>query len=158
LLDDSGAFLPNNEALRPCLQRHIRDLFGLDAALPAGCTGCFTDSGDGLSNLYAYLGATYPDARFGLLSTTGDLVIRTFYGYGRNGCDPMPAFPITVADYGAGLYELREGLPANWATYYADGPLHAILASYPVLSVDGVPLRSWVNDLVAGDVSHVAPP
>ena len=158
LLDDSGILLPTDQALSPCLQRRMRDLWGLDAALPSGCTACFSASGDGLSNLYSHLGTTYPDARFGLISATGDLVIRTFYGYGRNDCEPAASVPITVANYRMGLFALRSGLPANWGTYYSSGPLHAILASYPILSVDGVTLRSWVSELLAGEVSHVAPP
>ena len=116
LLDDSGPFLPNNEAFRPCLQRLMRDLWGLDAVLPADCASCFSASGDGLSNLFAHLGATYPEARFGLLSTTGDLVARTGFGYGRNNCDPNVTLPVPVDDYTTGLFELRDGLPGNWAT------------------------------------------
>ena len=157
LLDDSGPMHPNNEAFRPCLQRILRDMWGLDAVLPAACPSCFSDSGDGLSNLFAYLGTTYPDARFGLLSTTGDLIGRTFYGYGRDNCALSSMIPMTVEDYRAGLFQLRAGLPGNWATYYANGPLHAILAFFSALSVNDVTLSSWVSDLVAGEVSHVAP-
>ena len=158
LLDDSAPFLPNDAAMAPCLQRAMRDLWGLDDALPAGCTDCFSASGDGLSNLHIYLGETYPDARFGLLSTEGDLIVRTAYGYGRNDCDPALTLPVTVTAYRNGLYALRSMLPANWGTFYADGPLHAILAFYGSLSVGGVPLRTWVNDLVAGTVGHVGTP
>ncbi len=158
LLDDSGPFAPTDQAFAPCLQRQIRDLWGLDAALPAACTACFSATGDGLSNLFPYLGNTYPLARFGLVSTTGDVVIRTFYGYGRNACDPALALPVTVDDYTTGLFALRSILPSNWGTYYSSGSLHAILALFPVLSVNGVTLSAWTNELVAGRVSHVAPP
>jgi hypothetical protein len=158
LLDDSGPLLPNDDAMSPCLQRLWRDLWGLDEVLPSGCSSCVAEDGDGLSELHAYLGNAYPDAYFGLLSTYADLVIRGAYGAGVNDCE---GGLVTAAAFRAGLETLRDDTLSgadNWVTYYAGGPLHVLLAFFPTLAVDGVALKGWIGDLLAGEAADVAAP
>jgi len=158
LLDDSGPVM-SDETLAPCLQQLWRDLWNLDANLPADCSDCFNPDGGGLSNVLTYLGDKHQDQRLGLVSSLEDQSIRYFFGFGLNDCGGGQMSGPMFAD---GLVDLRDNWmsePAGtWGAFYLSGPQHTWLTpSFYSAETDGVLLREWVADLLAGTATNVAP-
>ena len=166
LIDDSGPPLAD-DYLAPCLQATWRELFNLDATLPADCSECFGADGGGIHNLANYIAERHPDQALGLISAEQDLVIRTFFGYGQqtqNGPQcPQGIFelPMNGPLFQAGLYDLRtEVSPSGqWGTYFMGGVTHTYLSfpDYYLKSVNGVRLVDWVRNMLEGQPSHVSP-
>ncbi|MCS6797797.1 MAG: pectinacetylesterase family protein [Myxococcota bacterium] len=159
-LDDAGPLF-SDTYLRPCLQRWVRGMWNVDVALPRDCRGCFGADGGGIVHMFPYLAAKYPDRRFGLLSTTADRTMRTFFGYGYSpGCD-MPRLMVQ-RDFEAGLRELRDAIMApyaNFRTFYTTGEGHTFLTGSLTVTSGGVTLGEWIRRLVEGDSEwgHVGP-
>ena len=114
-LNDSGQPF-RDDYLDPCLQKTWRDLWNLNAALPTECTDCSLDNGGGLSNLIPYLAKTYPDNRFGVISTTQDATIRDqFFNYTFNAasstCERIAA-GLDPATFAAGVKDMQDNLIA----------------------------------------------
>ena len=154
VLDDSGPVQMNQEAQPDCLdenwaemwQWHVPDDF---AAFTTGAQSTH------VKNLYEYLATKHPDVEFGLISSLEDDIIRAFYGYGENDCDPPldVAVKVTAEAYRSGLIHLRDSVLSefpNWHTYYVDNASHtfnALPGTFKTLEVEGVLFRDWVNDL-----------
>jgi len=161
LLDDAGPPM-SDEYMKPCLQQLWRDLWALDTTLPADCAACRGADGGGLVNLAPYIAAKYPDRRFGLLSTTADGVIRSFFGFGYSASCNSPA-SMPSADFTAGLLDLRDTTIApydNFFTFYQDGTSHTFLGQTPSrITVGGTTLAEWIRRLVDDDpaLAHVGP-
>jgi hypothetical protein len=134
LLDDSGPPL-GDMYLTPCLQQLFRTTWNLDAALPAGCTACTEANGGGLENALGWLADAHPDRRLGLVTSTRDGVIRSFYGYGYPDCVAGAAgIPMPEADFSAGIAELRDQALAphpNFRVYSKDSGEHVWLLFGP---------------------------
>lgn len=159
LLDDSGPPMAD-PYLAPCLQKQWRDLWDIDQTLPPSCTGCTGPDGGGIVNYATYLSARWPDSRMGLISSTHDSVISTFFGFGHDSCG-IP-LPLSGAKYAAGLADLRDTYLAtsgHWSTYYVNSISHTYLIgpAFYTTKVGSTPLTSWVKGLIAGQVSNVAP-
>ncbi len=158
LLDDSGPPM-SDEYLAPCLQKEWRGLWSLDAALPANCSACSQPDGGGIVNYASYLGARWPDAKLGLVSSTHDAVISTFFGFGADQC--TAAVPLSGDTYQAGLDDLRDHYLTGkgWGTYYISSVSHTWLLGpgFYTTTVQGKRLSDWVGDLVGGKPSHVGP-
>jgi hypothetical protein len=165
LIDDSGPAM-SDEYLAPCLQTRWRELWGLDATLPAGCPECSGPDGGGIANYVTYLGNRYPDSRLGLLSTDADSTIRLFFGFGENDCaniDGLVPIAMSSQRFAEGLVDLRDNyLSAQpvWGTYYVSGSSHTFLGggAYTSTTVEDMPLTEWVGTIVDGGASvHVGP-
>lgn len=162
LLDDSGPIFALDDALAPCMQLLVRFIWNADPSIPAGCTDCLQVNGDGMSNLHIYLAQTYPDASFGLFSTTADETIRDFFGMGQNDCNGTTLIPEQTFE--DGLIDLRDNVftaagTNNWATYFVDDSYHTILADpkFYTTNVSSTIFTSWLGDLISGTVSDVGP-
>ena len=164
LVDDSGP--PMADAyLAPCLQQRWRDLWGIDATLPADCADCSLPGGGGIVNYTTYIGAKYTNSRLGLVSSDRDNVITAFYGYGQNDCDNIDGLsaPMSGDMYAQGLADLRDNHMMQspiWATYYIGATQHTYLGGNGLYSttVDGVDMTTWVATLSSGgDAGHVGP-
>jgi cysteine-rich repeat protein len=160
LLDDSGPPMPG-EALAPCLQQQWREAWNLDATIVADCGADCPDPDDFVFDLARHLVRAYPERRGGLFSNRSDAVIRSFYGFGENDCDPglVPSLP---ADrFQAGLDAFRELAQERegFGTYYVDGIGHTCLRGpcFYTTSAGGTRLVDWVADLIEGTTSHVGP-
>jgi hypothetical protein len=158
-LDDSGPIL-GDDYLRPCLQATTRELWGL--AIPEDCPQCAFEDGGGLVALWPYLAKKYPDRRIGLLSTVGDGVIRSFYGYGfSESCDS--GAQMTSGHFLEGLLDLRENILAphpNTATFYVPGSAHTFLIGGLGRPLVGeLTLGEWIRRMIEDDPSwdHVGP-
>jgi hypothetical protein len=162
LLDDSGPAM-DDPYMTPCLQQQWRDLWGLDAALPADCAGCFASNGGGLVNYLDYLVDTFPNERMGLVSASRDTVIRTFFAYGLNNCNAglIPSYP--ADQFEEGLYDLVDNwlavAPQNWGAYVVSSTSHTWIGGggFYTTEVDGVPLYQWVDDLLNASPAVVDP-
>lgn len=162
LIDDSAPIF-RDQYLSPCLQQAWRDLWGIDAALPADCDDCFNADGGGLANYLSFIQEKYPDRSFGLISSTEDTTIRSFFGYGENDCANIDSiFPQSMGagTFANGLYDLRDTVltEPNFGTYIIDSSTHVWTgnAMYST-TVNGVVLADWMSDLIAGNVTSVAP-
>ncbi len=110
LLDDSfPPFL--GSYIATCLQEDIRTLWALDSVFPPDCVDCLKPGG--LTQIVPYWHHKYPNARFGLVSSMHDQIIRLFLASGANNCktdDPnilsgLALEGSNVPGYDAGEYQ-----------------------------------------------------
>lgn len=151
LIDDSGPPL-SDKYLAPCLQQRWRDLWNLDATLPADCAACRGPDGGGLINYLPYLAHKYPSARLGLVSSTQDSVISLFFGFGANHCQGLDGVSagMSGAEFEAGLDELRAqylGTSQNLASYVVPSVSHTWITALTFYTTDvgGMSLPEWAN-------------
>ncbi len=164
LLDDSGPVMAD-QYLQPCLQERWRELWNLDATLPADCASCRGPDGGGMVNYLPYLTQKYPNQKLGIISANKDSIISLFFGYGANGCAGLNGISagMSGSTFEAGLMDVRNRyiMPSpNWGSYLIDSVSHTWInaLTFYNTSVDGVPLPSWVDQLVNhATVSHVSP-
>lgn len=158
ILDDSAPILAD-EYVEPCLQQQWRDVWGLDDTLPAECNACRGADGGGLTNLAGHIGQALPDVHLGLISATRDATISIFYAFGVDNCSGVGV--MTGDRYQAGLnqYLTEQLIPSGWATYLIPSTEHVWTqnSAFYDTEVDGVLLTTWVEDLMAGTITHVAP-
>jgi hypothetical protein len=138
VMNDSGPqFSKNIFALEK--QEQLFAVWGL-ADVFLDCTACLPGHMD---QIYSYLAKTYPDNRFGLVTTTGDDVIRKAVGK-----------DISPKQFADGLSELHHQhiAPYNNVHIYAvESYAHVLtLWDFKDLSVDGVSLMQWAGQLVSG--------
>ena len=159
LVDDSGP--PMGDAfLAPCLQKQWKGLWNLAGTLPAGCTSCNTANGGGIVNYVPYLAKAWPNSYLGLISSTRDAVISTFYGFGTANCTQSTPLPGDV--YAAGLEDLRNNYMSSsgkWGTYFVESTTHTYLLGpgFYTTQVQGKLLTTWMRDLLDGHASNVGP-
>jgi pectinacetylesterase len=153
LVDDSGP--PMGDAwLAPCLQQRWRQLWNLDATLPADCAACRGSDGGGIVNYVGYLAKKYPDAQLGLISANQDSIISLFFGYGTNHCAGLSGASagMSGATFEAGLADLR-------AHYFNDVGLGSYIVpstshtwetglTFYSTTVAGMALPEWMNQIV----------
>lgn len=160
VLNDAGGILPD-AYLRPCLQRVVREVWGLDAVVPSDCPHCSCADGGGLVHVFPYAARRYPDRRFAFASAMEDATMRTFYGYGYSpGCNFPQSMP--TGDYTAGLLAVRELVQSedNFRTFYMPGDQHTFsYGSLGATSVGGTTLGAWLGAMLSGDAgwNHVGP-
>jgi hypothetical protein len=158
LLDDSGPIF-SDEFIAPCLQKQMRELWGLDGSLPPDCPDCSRPDGGGLAAAAVFLQRKFPNGVVGVVSSEEDSVMRYFFGWGENTCK--------VATYGREKYakalaDLRDRhgfTPAQLGTFYFPGKRHTHIYRDRFYSqpVGGVTLAKWTSDLIAGKPARVAP-
>jgi len=142
LMDDSGQVLAD-EYLAPCLVEQWRQVWNLNANLPADCP-CNNDEGN-MDLAWAYFRQKYPKDSFSLISSINDAVISTFFGFGLDNCSK--ALPI-------GFNKMQEGVEALAATgvnvYMIPGAGHTHTSHDEFYSrvVDGIGLYQWVGQLL----------
>jgi len=150
LIDDSGP-VTDDKTIAPCLQESWRATWNLNASMPPDCP-CVGKAGN-IVSIWAYLMKKYPNDSFGLISSTQDAVISTFFSFGMHNC--MSPFPDPRYDaLAAGLLSLSaSGVPV----YMIPGVVHTHTggkASFYTEQVDGIELYKWVAQLVSNDVPN----
>ena len=140
VIADSG--LPLRDTYWPtCLQTRYREIWGLDAALPPDCAGCFNPDGGGLlEGMGTFLKQKHPKLRGAAFSHTEDEVMRLFYSGGLNNCaafddlDPVavvlgnlldPSVIYPGPEYTKAIFDTRDWVKANsfpLSTYIVAGP------------------------------------
>ena len=167
LLDDSGPPLEDS-VMTPCLQKMFRDQWNLNAAIPASCAACNGSDGGGLENAVPYLADKYPDNRMGLVTSTQDGTIRSFYGYGYPDCVAGASDPLMPGSvYEGGITQLRDvelAAHPNFRVYSKDSMDHVWLLFTPdTISPHsdgtGEHLGKWLTDMLNPDATwdSVAP-
>ena len=163
LVNDCGPLPADDAAFAPCLQQRFRDEYQLDANLPAGCTDCFSLSGDSLDQLYAFYGNQFSAAEgnLGLLAYKEDAVIRAFFDYGTDDCANIEG------DFGSyagtimedAIIDLNDNhlAPNNWSTFMMDGTAHVALggSSFYNKTINGTTLAEWVSNVIAGTQTNL---
>lgn len=163
LVDDSGP--PMSDAyLAPCLQKRWRELWNLDATLPADCAACRGADGGGIVNYVDYVAKKYPSQQLGLISANMDSVISLFFGYGENNCAGLdgPSAPMAGDKFAAGLDELRAKYFAqpNLGSYIVPSTSHTweTALTFYSTTVQSTPLPAWMNEMVNEHfATHVDP-
>jgi hypothetical protein len=127
-VSDSGPTF-DDPYLGACLQKQWRDLWGLDAALPQDCAGCFNADGGGLARgLAAYYRSKYSDSILGgLISSEDDEIISLFYAPGLNDCpSDANSYQYTPGLYHTALDDLRDSVmgTTRFNTYFIAGSKH----------------------------------
>ena len=160
LLDDSGPVM-SDTYLRPCLQQVWREAWNLDESLPEDCEACREGPG-GLSEAFRFVARKYPDRRMGLILSNRDSVFRSFFGFGAGECTTWQT--MDGETFNEGALELRDTLLAdhpNVRIYMLNSEHHVWLWQTPMsrLVNAGVPLSTWIQQLVDGDPGwdHVGP-
>jgi hypothetical protein len=158
MIDDSGPPM-SDQYLAPCLQKQWKGLWNLAATLPTGCA-CDDAQGGGIVNYITYLQSRWPESRMGLVSSTRDAVISTFYGYGTDDC--TSSTPLPGPTYAAGLEDLRQSYlmkGGKWGTYFVNSTTHTYLIGpgFYTTTVQGKPLTAWVGDVLAGQAGNIGP-
>lgn len=149
-----------------CLQKQWRDLWRFDTTFLADCDLYCPDYDNYMIDIVTYLLAKFEDRdnTVGILTSTEDVVIRFFYGYGNNECNPenptLPSMPPEA--YTAGLMDLRVHLIEypQAGTYFIPGQDHGYVAfddKFYSYTVDGVRLVDWTRDIIEGNAYHVGP-
>lgn len=160
LLDDSGMIF-RDAYLDPCLQQQMRDTWALANVLPQDCPECTTADGGGMAQYFAHLADRYPDVNFGLVASNRDRIVRIFFGYGNDDCQPGGGLPdLGEQQLMDALDDLRDAvLGDRFSTYVVDSDVHVWTTTPELYTVEsgGVPLRSWFEDFLAGDAPNVAP-
>lgn len=142
LIDDSGPVI-DDKALAPCLQAKWREIWNLNASLPANCS-CVGSKGN-LVSIWSYLRETYPHDSFGLISSINDGVVSTFFSYGELDCKNT-ILPIGYTKLHAGLERLSD---SGVSIYMIPGNTHVHTNSeFFTREVSGVNLYQWVAELV----------
>ncbi|MCB9566092.1 MAG: hypothetical protein H6710_02555 [Myxococcales bacterium] len=158
-IDDSAPILAD-EYTAPCLQQTWRDTWGLTENLPPGCDACTGPDGGGLTNLAAHIAAAVPRANLGLISSTRDATISIFYAFGVDDCSGVGTMPGSVFQEGLFRYRDEELAPSGWGSYFIASNEHVwtqLNSDFFETDVAGVLLTDWVQDLLDGQASHVAP-
>jgi len=108
--------------------------------IPAACTNCTTD----FARYPAYLAATYPASRFGLLAWDRDTVLRTFFGYTADTYETL-TFQLLTSSYDG---------RTNAKYFLKQGTQHTFLGGLgTITSTTGVPLKDWVTQWVEGNAA-----
>ena len=152
--------------VRGCLQEQWRELWGFDTTFLADCGSYCPEYDNYMIDTFTYLMEEFEDRDlvFAVLTSTEDMVIRFFYGFGDNDCHPEnPILPsMSPETYRAGIMDLHNRLKEfpQTASYIISGTGHGYLSfddKFYNLSVDGVRLVDWAAEVIAGNASHVGP-
>jgi hypothetical protein len=158
LLDDSGPVF--DDAYSPiCMQKKVRDLWGLNGSLPPDCPDCFRADGGGLGAAAVFLQHKYPTAVAGFVSSLQDEVMRFFLDWGENDCQ---GGNYSRDKYTKALYDMRDHhgfQPAQFGTYFFAGRRHTHIFRdrFYGPGIGGVTLAQWTASLLAGKPARIEP-
>jgi hypothetical protein len=136
-------------------------VWGFDETILEECGADCPNQDEYVLDIVDHVLHRYPNATAALVSHARDLVIRTFYGFGENGCSTF-LNALTGRQFTQGLLDFRAflGDRTNFGTYYMSGTGHTCLGGdcfYDTV-VGNVALTTFVGELLAGRTSHIGPP
>lgn len=165
LVDDSGPPMAD-EFLAPCLQDHWVNTWGMDMGPLGSCPDCIGMDGAFVESYLDHIKTTFPNNRFGLISSNADETIRGFFGFGINDCANINGFPGSYpgARFQMGLEDFRDNLVGdvdNFKLYMPTSTQHVWMGS-PLWQVThfGVNLQDWMVGAIEGRATwdHVPTP
>ena len=154
VINDSGPLFDDPQAFSPCLQLGFIVAFGVQ--VPPNFLN-FTTLQDGLSHVYAYSSANYPNDNFGFISSLEDETSRFFLSFGYNNCTGAPNNSIPADEFRSSLISLRDDViipDSDWSTYYIDNSSHTQLndnGPFYEHEVEGMKLYEWLARLILGE-------
>jgi len=149
-----------DQYLAACTQKTWRDLWGLDASLPADCPDCFPNDGGNMAPaLAAYFKRKFPDntqVLGGLISASDDEVIKLFYESSLPACTPKS---LQGGNYLKALQDFRDNVAGRerFGTYYMTSTLHMHLWR-PRFYEDngtGTTIADWLTRILNNEAAHV---
>lgn len=165
MIDDSGP-PQSGEAVPACLQKRMRELWGLDVSILKDCGARCPNKDNFFQDYGVYLADTFDDRPSGLIESVHDGVISGFFGAGNNNCKGTALIDKVPLDiYERGLLSFRDKVKnhKNFGTWFPSGEQHTWLTDifeikFTAAEINGVKLTKWVSDLVDGKgTSHVGP-
>jgi hypothetical protein len=166
MLDDSGPSM-EDPYTATCLTNLVSGLWGFDKTVLKDCGMACSNPATYYIDYANQIAKRYPNAKLGLLESTDDNTITTFFGFGTNNgandCNGTPLTPVAADVFKAGLQDMRNKLKGNpnFGSYIFDGTRHTTLTDATHFSgpmeqtTDGVKLTTWISQLLAGQVSNV---
>jgi hypothetical protein len=159
VLTDGAALVADDQVFAPCLQEQWRRLWGLNAVLPAGCTECAQQNGDGLSALLPYLATQNSSDHFALVSAVRDRSARNIFGAGQNMCSGGSMIP--GGRFQAALLSYRDNAlaPAGCLSFFYSGQQNGTTTTDRLYTGEymGTLLSTWVADWLVGTATSVGP-
>jgi len=142
LMDDSGQIL-DDKYLAPCLVEEWRQVWNINANLPADCP-CNNDEGN-LVSAWEYGKSKYPNDSFSLVSSINDVVISTFFAFGLDNC--TKSTPTGYSAMHEGLLDLAS---RGVNIFMIPGAMHTHTSHDEFYSreVDGIYLYQWIAQLI----------
>ena len=165
MIDDSGP-PQNGEVVPPCLQKRMRELWGLDNSVLKDCGAGCPDRDDFQDAVGVYLTKTFNDRASGLISSIHDGIISGFFGAGNNNCTGVALVDsVAPAVFEKGLLDFRAAVKdsASFSTFYPNSNQHTWLTDlfevkFNAAEINGVKLTKWVSDIIDGKPSsHLGP-
>lgn len=155
MISDSAPIFGNTYT-PPCLAQKWNDTWGMDKTIPL--EGTFTIGfdrvsgapGNGLYDLMQAMLEKYPENKFALITSRGDLTMRYFHGIGHSANCGLP-YILSAGFFEDGLREIRSVTAPNFSTYYGPGTSHVYFYDdAPIYEtvVDGITLVDWIAKVV----------
>jgi hypothetical protein len=115
-----------------------------------------------LQDYALWLAEKYADRPSGLIETTADSAITSYYGIGNDECTgALWQSRVPDADFTRALLRFRQAVtPFNYGTFYPPGPQHTFLEDdvFFDTSVAGTRLVDWFARIADGEqAGHVGP-
>lgn len=159
VLDDGGPTLSTN-VVTACLQEHWRDLYHLEKTVLPDCGAACEKDSNFLENIARDLVISNDRIDFALFSFIHDGTVRLLFTFGQDDCSMMPFYFIEEDVFEKGLLDFRESLKEasdRTATYYAPSDAHTCIqhGCFYNMSVDGVGLPEWTEQVLNGQYTHV---
>lgn len=160
-IDDSGPPL-SGAYLAPCLQAKWRDTWGLDKSMLADCGSYCPDRDDFIFDYAQYWAKLYRDRSSGLIESSEDTIIRSFFGAGALECRGNLLTPLLPRKFREGLLEFRDAIAdyGKFATFYPSSRQHTWLGdnSFYTARTGGISLLEWFTDILDDrPAQHAAP-
>jgi hypothetical protein len=157
MIDDSGPTM-SDKYVPSCLQKEWRELWGFDDSILKDCGADCPNPDDYEFDYTKHVAANARKGQLaGLISSTNDMTITLFYGYGQNNCTGSFFTPVSETDFTAGLLEFRallKDIYPDYGTYYIQDTKHTWIADagfYTTMTGSNkVLLVDWYADIVNG--------
>ncbi|HEY5147338.1 MAG TPA: pectin acetylesterase-family hydrolase [Polyangiaceae bacterium] len=161
LLDDSGPPMEDPYETT-CQQKDVTALWGLDKTLLSDCGSDCSNPASYYLDYAKHIGKQYPNAPFGLVESSQDMVITLFFGFGTdngaNDCNGSLGTAESGPMFTMGLQDVRTKLASNpkFGSFFFDGTDHtSLLSALDTRTADGVVLAAWIKQLISGTATNV---
>ena len=152
MLNDSGPPM-GGDYLTPCLQARLGRDWNWAPSIPKDCDDCDLEAGNVTEPVLKWATPHTAGSRHALISSTEDMIIKTFFAYGQNDCANVDALIATFPDglYYEGLLNLQETLGDSPDTkaFIIESTSHVWTTQPPsAVNSNGVNLKDWIVDVL----------
>lgn len=159
VLADSAVAM-RHDYLPLCYQQKVYQLWNMKKFFPGGCDNCNPMEGGDIHHMYGNFYEEYPNVPYALITSHEDIIMRTFYGWSNNNCDPGADIIYHGDRYKASVFDMRDYFTdLGWGgTYFYLGSNHGMLNFDMMYTFgeEGKMLLDWLNAFLGeGKMSHV---